>query len=56
MDDKYGIKEHIAAYFFKGSNQGIATNIKYDGISQNSQKMSLYSAFKNIMPVSFKVK
>lgn len=53
LNDKYGVKGHIAAYFFRGSNKGIAPSINYENISPKLQQMGLYSAFKNIMPESF---
>lgn len=52
LHDKYGIRGHIAAYFFRGQNQGIAPNIDYEKTSHKLNNMGLYSAFKNITPIS----
>ena len=48
LNDKYNIRGHIVAYFFKQKNQGIATNLKYEEMSNKFQKMSLFSAFKKL--------
>lgn len=48
LNDKYGLKEHIGAYFLKNNNQGVTVNIRYEAIFNKFRQMGLLTLFKRL--------